>query len=70
MKANAFASTFLLFADTQCQRKKIKKSLQAKAHGHCKLDKTDLRQKRTSASLRVPQDSKIKHGKQDFVRQQ
>jgi len=29
--ANAFASTFLFFADTQCQRAKIKKSLQANA---------------------------------------
>jgi hypothetical protein len=33
MKANAFTSTLLFFPTAQRQRKKIKMSLQANAHG-------------------------------------
>jgi hypothetical protein len=48
IKANAFASTFHFFADSQTNHKKNEKSLQATAQGRCKLDTTDLRQERST----------------------
>lgn len=52
-KANAFASTFYFFADTQDNAKKNKKSLQANAPDsvniQCKLDTTTLRADRRAA---------------------
>jgi len=51
--ANAFASTFYFFADTQVNAKKNKKSLQANAQDRaivkCKLDTTTLRTDRRAA---------------------
>ena len=50
--ANAFASTFYFFADTQINAKKIKRACKPTHGGHCKLDTTDLRPKRTTTHNR------------------
>jgi hypothetical protein len=46
--ANAFASTFYFFADTQINAKKIKRACKPTHREQCKLDTTDLRPKRTT----------------------
>ena len=48
--ANAFASTFYFFADTQINAKKIKRACKPTHGGHCKLDTTDLRPKKTTTA--------------------
>jgi len=50
IKANAFASTFYFFADTQINAKKIKRAYKQSHGGQCKLDTTDLRPKRTTTA--------------------
>ncbi|HVA98138.1 MAG TPA: hypothetical protein VNG53_04525 [Bacteroidia bacterium] len=47
--ANPFASTFYFFADTQTNAKKIKRACKPTHWGHCTLDTTDLRPKRSQA---------------------
>jgi hypothetical protein len=46
--ANAFASTFYFFADTQINAKKIKRACKPTHGEQFKLDTTDLRPKRTT----------------------
>jgi hypothetical protein len=46
--ANAFASTFYFFADTQINAKKIKRACKSTHGGQCKLDTTDLRPEKTT----------------------
>jgi hypothetical protein len=46
--ANAFASTFYFFADTQINAKKIKRACKPTHGGQCKLDTTDLRPENTT----------------------
>jgi hypothetical protein len=46
--ANAFASTFYFFADTQINAKKIKRAYKPTHGGQCKLDTTDLRPEKTT----------------------
>ena len=48
IKPNAFAGTFD-FLPSHRPTQKNQKSLQANAQGHCKLDTTDLRPKRSPA---------------------
>ena len=48
-EANAFASTFYFFADTQADSKKIKRAYKPTHWGHCKLDTTALRTDRSPA---------------------
>jgi hypothetical protein len=48
--ANAFASTFYFFADTQINAKKIKRACKPTHGGQCKLDRTELRPKRTTTA--------------------
>jgi len=45
INANAFASTFLFFAKTQCQLKKIKKSLQANTQRQTVMDRHSAKEK-------------------------
>ena len=47
--ANAFASTFYFFADTQINAKKIKRACKPTHGRQCKLDTADLRQERRAA---------------------
>jgi hypothetical protein len=47
--ANAFASTFYFFADTQTNAKKIKRACKPTHGGQCKLDTTALRTTRKAA---------------------
>ncbi len=46
--ANAFASTFYFFADTQINAKKIKRACKPTHGGQCKLATTDLRPEKTT----------------------
>ena len=46
--ANAFASTFYFFADTQINAKKIKRACKPTHGGQCKLDTSDLRPEKTT----------------------
>jgi hypothetical protein len=48
--ANAFASTFYFFADTQINAKKIKRACKPTHGGQFKLATTDLRPKRTTTA--------------------
>jgi hypothetical protein len=49
INANAFASTFYFFADTQPNAKKIKRACKPTHGGLCKLDTTELRPKNSPA---------------------
>jgi hypothetical protein len=51
--ANAFASTFYFFADTQINLKKIKRACKPTHGGQCKLDTTDLRKYSRAAHNKV-----------------
>ena len=46
--ANAFASTFYFFADTQINAKKIKRACKPTHGRQCKLDTTDLQPEKTT----------------------
>ena len=46
--ANAIASTFYFFADTQIKAKKIKRACKPTHGRQCKLDTTDLRPEKTT----------------------
>ncbi len=46
--ANAFASTFYFFADTQINAKKIKRACKPTHGEQCKLDTIDLRPEKTT----------------------
>jgi len=46
--ANAFASTFYFFSDTQINAKKIKRACKPTHGRQCKLDTTDLRPEKTT----------------------
>ena len=48
INANAFASTFYFFADTQLNTKKIKRACKPTHGRQCKLDTTDLRPEKTT----------------------
>ena len=71
--ANAFASTFYFFADTQINAKKIKRACKPTHGGQCKLDTTVLRPEKTTThnsgfkKLAVQWLNQVQFSNQTFV---
>jgi hypothetical protein len=65
--ANAFASTFYFFADTQINAKKIKRACKPTHGGQCKLDTTDLRPEKTTTHNSTYPKGWVSCSKDSFV---